>query len=86
MTTSIRINDDLRDWLMDHRSSKLKGASDVLQNLIEFKEKHIDFSEAELNLIFCAVDKLDCSACILDCDEKDGQYALCGEILQKIER
>lgn len=84
MTSGIRIDDDIYDWLWDHKTSKHRTISDVIGELIEFKENNIDFSKDELNLISCALNKLDCSVCILDCDESDENYSLCDLIKQKI--
>ena len=44
------------------------------------------FSVDELKLIHRAIVKLDCSACIYDCDEEDLNYNLCDIIRLKIEK
>jgi len=39
MSVSVRIDNDLHEWLMDHRDSKRKGISDVIRELKEFWEQ-----------------------------------------------
>lgn len=99
MPGGVRIDDMSYRWLMEHRGLgtvtsvvqeliEFKKKDSNKRALIfcdgELKDGPIDFTEEELNLISCAVDKLDCSACILDCDQEKGKYGLCDTILHKI--
>lgn len=54
MKTSIEIDDDLRDWLMEHRGAGT--VSSMIMELIEFKEQHtvktqpLTFCDGELRV------------------------------------
>jgi len=37
----IRLNDEVYTWLFNHRSTKEKSMSDVIQGLITFKETQV---------------------------------------------
>lgn len=39
MSVSIRIDDDLHEWLLDHRDSKRRNISDVIREMRDFWEQ-----------------------------------------------
>lgn len=39
MSVSIRIDDDLHEWLLDHRDSKRRNISDVIREIKDFWEQ-----------------------------------------------
>lgn len=40
MSISIRIDDDLHEWLLDHRDSKRRNVSDVIREIRDFWEQY----------------------------------------------
>ena len=40
MSKQIRIEDDIHAWLLDHKNSQRRNVSDVIRELIEFREKY----------------------------------------------
>ena len=39
MSVSIRIDEDLHEWLLDHRNSKRRNISDVIREIRDFWEQ-----------------------------------------------
>jgi len=40
MSKVVRIDDIVREWILDHRTSKLMSVSDVINDLIKYKEEN----------------------------------------------
>lgn len=40
MSKQIRIEDDIHAWLLDHKDSQRRNVSDVIRELIEFREQY----------------------------------------------
>jgi predicted CopG family antitoxin len=40
MSKQIRIEDDIHAWLLDHKDSQRRNVSDVIRELIKFREQY----------------------------------------------